>query len=81
MAFMSTQDMLNIFLIFVFLIMTICAVFATYYFVQALKSITQFSDDCDEIAQNLKNKVQMKALVAIPALLVALAGKIIKKRG
>lgn len=61
---------------------TACIVFVTYYFIQALKSMAQLTDDLDEIAQNLKNKLQMKALAAIPALLVALAGKVIRgKRG
>lgn len=76
----NTQDTLNIFLIIALFVITSCAVFATVYFVQALKSITQLSDDLDETAQNLKNKLQLKALAAIPALLVALASKVIKRK-
>lgn len=74
------QDTLNIFILLVLITLSICAVFTTYYFVQALKSITQLSDDLDETARSLKNKVQLKALAAIPALLIALAGKL-RKRG
>lgn len=77
---MSTQDTLNIFLILAVLIMTVCVVYISFYLAQALKSMTNLSDDLDEIALNIKNKVAIKALAAIPALLVALVGKVIKKR-
>ena len=77
---MSSQDILNIFLILGFIIITACIVYATYYFVQALKSMTQLADDLDQTAQNLKNKIQLKALAAIPALLVALASRVIKRK-
>lgn len=77
---MGSQDILNVFLILGFLTITACIVFATFYFVQALKSISKLTDDLDDLTQNIKNKVQLKALSAIPALLMALAGKIIKKR-
>lgn len=77
---MSTQDTLNIFLILAVLVITVCVVYISFYLVQALKSITNLSDDLGEIALNIKNKVAIKALAAIPALLVALVGKVIKKR-
>lgn len=77
---MNSQEILNVFLIIGILVIIPCVIFATYYFVQALKSITQLADDLDETAQNLKNKIQMKALTAILALLISLASKIIKKR-
>lgn len=77
---MSTQDTLNIFLILAVLVMTVCVVYISFYLAQALKSITNLSDDLGEIALNIKNKVAIKALAAIPALLVALVGKVIKKR-
>ncbi|MBI3103711.1 hypothetical protein HYZ05_02110 [Candidatus Daviesbacteria bacterium] len=74
------QETLNIFLLLALFVVTTCIVFATFYFVGALKSITQLADDLDETTQSLKNKVQLKALTAIPALLVALAGKVIRKK-
>lgn len=77
---MNTTDTLNILLIIALFIITACIVYATYYFGQALKSITALSDDLDEIAQGIKDKVRLKALAAIPALLVALVGRIIKKK-
>lgn len=76
---MNSPDVLNVFLIIGFVVIVTCVVFITYYSVQALKSITQLSDDLGESAQNLKNKLQLKVLAAIPALLVALVGKIIKR--
>lgn len=41
----------------------------------------RLSDNLEETAQGIKEKVQMKALVAIPAILVSLIGRFIKKRG
>lgn len=62
------------------LVITACVVYVSFYLVQALKSVTNLSDDIDEIALNIKNKVALKALTAIPALLVSLVGKVIKKK-
>lgn len=76
---MNSQDLLNTFLIIGFVVIVTCVVFLTYYSIQALKSITQLSDDLGESAQNLKNKLQLKALAAIPAVLVALVGKLLKR--
>lgn len=77
---MESQDILNVFLILGFLIITACFVFATFYFVQALKSITNLADDLDGVTQSIKDKVALKTLAAIPALLIALVSKVIKKR-
>lgn len=77
---MSTQDTLNIFLIFGLFVTVACFVYLTYYFVQALKSFSSLVDNLDETTQGIKEKLQMKALAAIPALIVALAAKVIKKR-
>ncbi len=77
---MGTQDTLNIFLIIGLFIIVSCFVYTSYYFVKALKSVSTLADNLDEITQSIKNKIQMKALAAIPALLVALIGRVIKKR-
>lgn len=76
----STQDTLNIFLIIGLFIIVSCFVYITYYFVQALKSFSSLADSLDETTQSVKEKLQMKALAAIPALLVALVGRVIKKK-
>lgn len=76
---MNAQEVLNFFLVATLLIITICVVFVTYYLVKALKSVTTLADAATETTQDLKNKLQMKALVTIPALIVALAGKILRR--
>lgn len=81
MRFVNTQELLNIFLILGFIVITSCIVFITFYLVQALKAIAQMASSIDETTQNIKEKVQLKALAAVPALLVALVSRIFKRRG
>lgn len=65
----TPQDLMNTLLILGFLVITACIVYVSYYLVQTLKSIT-----------NLVNSLgKVKVLAAIPALLIALASKIIKR--
>ncbi len=73
------QQMLYTFLIIALLIVTTCIVFITYYMIQALKSITTLAENLIETTEGLKNKVGLKALAAIPPILVALVGKIIRR--
>ena len=77
---MNTQDLLNLSLALSFIVITTCIVFITIFFVQALKSISTMASDVSDTTQSIKEKVQMKALAAIPALLVAIAGKIIRRK-
>ncbi len=77
---MATQDLLNLILTLGIIVITTCFVFITFYFVQSLKSISNMASDISDATQSIKEKLQMKALSAIPALLVALAGKIIKRK-
>ncbi len=76
----TAQDFLNIILVVGALIITACIVYVSYFLVQALKSITNLSDSLEDTTQGIRDKIQLKALAAIPALLVAIAGKIIKKK-
>lgn len=76
---MYTQDALNIFLIIALIVVVACIVYVSFYLVSALKSVTNLTDDTDEVVEGLKSKVQMRALLAIPAILISLAGKLIKK--
>lgn len=78
---MTSQDGLNLILAAGFLIITACIVYVAFYLVQALKSIRNLSESLDETTQNIKDKIQLKALAAIPALLIALIAKLLKKRG
>lgn len=78
----TIQDFLIIILAVGVLVITACLVYVSYYLVRALKSITILSDSLEDTAQGIKDKVQLKALAAIPALLITIIGKIIKnKRG
>lgn len=77
---MNTQDILSVFLIVSLFIVTICIVFISYFFVQALKAVTRMADNIEQTSEDIKRKLQLKALAAIPALLVALAGKVIKRK-
>lgn len=80
MSSMSTQDLLNLALSLGFIVITICVVFITFFLIQALKSISSAAEGISDTTQSIKEKIQMKALAAIPALLLGLASKIIKKR-
>ena len=76
----STQDILNGLVIFGLLIITGCIVYTTYYLVKALKAINSLADSLLSTTQNIKEKIQMRALITIPALIVALVSKILRKR-
>lgn len=76
---MSTQDLLNIILIIGFLIIVACISFITYFLVQALKTIAKLADSLENTSENIKEKLQMRALTALPALLIALVGRFLKK--
>ena len=77
---MSTQDILNLVLIIFLLVITSCIILLTFYFIQALKAISALADNLEDTTQSIKDKIQMKALSTIPALLVTLASKIIKRK-
>ena len=76
----NTQDLLNLSLALGIIVITICVVFITFFFVQALKSVSNMTENISDITQNIKEKMQMKALAAIPAILVSLASKIIRRK-
>ncbi len=76
---MSTQEILNTLLVTGLLIITACIVLVTFFLVKALKSIINLTESLAETSDNIKQKLQMRFLAAIPALLVALVGKLIKR--
>ena len=78
---MNTQELLNIFLILGFIVITSCVVFITYFFVQTLRAITNLANNLEETTQGIRDKIQLKALAAVPALIVAMAARIFKRRG
>ena len=80
MRTVNTQDVVSIFLIILLVIVTVCIAFVSYFFVQALKSITRMADNIEETTEDIKRKLQMKALAAIPAILVSLVSQVIKRK-
>lgn len=70
---MNTQDILNLVLIITLLVITTCIVFVTLFFIKALKAI-------EDTTQSIKDKIQMKALAALPALVIGLLGRVIKRK-
>ena len=76
----STPETQNTLIVVGFLIITACTLYITYYLVKALKSITNLADSLVNTTQDIKNKIQMRTLIAIPALLVALVSKILRRR-
>lgn len=77
---MDSQDTLNLSLAFGFIVITICIVFITFFLIQTLKSVSNMASDISETTQSLKEKIQMKALAALPAILLGLASRIIRRK-
>lgn len=75
----NTQDILNIFLILGIITVTSCVVFMTYFFIRTLRAVQDLADHLVDTTENLRNKVGLKALAAIPPILVALIGKFIRR--
>lgn len=76
---MNIQETLTALLVAGFLIISVCFIFITYYLVKTLKSVINLTDSLGETTQNIKDKIQMKVLTVIPALVVALIGRILKR--
>lgn len=77
---MNTGDLLNIFLIIGLIILVICVVFVTYYFVQALRTVQSLAEDLKDTTLGIKQKLQMRAFAVIPSVLAALISRVFRKR-
>lgn len=77
---MNLQDVLYTILVIGIITIVICAMFATYYLVKALKSITNILNNLEDAAVKAKEGIRIKVLAAVPAILLALASKLIRKR-
>ena len=75
-----TQETLNIFLVIFLVVFTSCIVVLTYFFIMALKTVINVADRVTETAEDIKSKLQFRALAALPAILLALV-KNFRKRG
>lgn len=78
---MNSQEILNTLLIIGLVIITSCVLYITYYFVRALKTIINLTDNLEEAAQNIRGRLGIKALAYVPAVLIALISRFFKKRG
>lgn len=76
---MDTRDVLNIFLIFSIFTITACVVFVSYFFVQALKAVTNLTEHLKNSTEGLKNKLSLKALAAVPSIFIALMARLLKR--
>ena len=76
---MTTQDILNIFLIISLFIFITCVLFTTYFLIQALKAVTNLAEDLKNTTQGFKDRLNLKVLAAIPSVFVALLSKIIRR--
>ncbi len=76
---MGTQDLLNAVLIIGFLIIVVCISFVTFFLVQALKAVSKLAESLENTTQDVREKIQMKALRMVPALLLALVSRIFKR--
>ena len=68
---MDLITFLIILLVVEFFIIACCLLVVTYLLIRSLKTVANFTNSLSKV----------KALLAVPALAVALLGKIIKKRG
>ncbi|MBI2315135.1 hypothetical protein HYU93_03735 [Candidatus Daviesbacteria bacterium] len=76
---MGTQDLLNAVLIIGFLIIVVCIGFVTFFLVQTLKAVSKLAESLENTTQDVREKIQMKALRMVPALLLALVSRIFKR--
>lgn len=74
------SDALNFLLILGFLIITVCIVLVTFFLVKALKSIARLADALGNASENFRNSLQIKALSSIPAIILALISKLLRRR-
>lgn len=77
---MGTQDLLNILLAAGFLIITVCVLTITYFLIKTLKAITELSQSLANTTEGLRDNIKIRALTALPALVISLLGKLIRRR-
>lgn len=76
---MNSKDILDLFLILGVITFTGCVVFLTFFLIQALKAIKALAEELKETTEGLKDKAGLKVITAIPAILLALLGRVIKR--
>ena len=76
---MSIQEIVNILLVVGLLIISACVVATTFFLIKALKAITNLADSLQDTSQSIREKIQMRFLVALPAIVLGILGKILKR--
>ncbi|MBI2019344.1 hypothetical protein HYS95_01575 [Candidatus Daviesbacteria bacterium] len=76
---MNTQDLLNILLAAGLLTFIACLLVVTYFLVKTLKAVTELSRSLSNTAEGLRDNIKMRVLTALPALVVSLISKLIRR--
>ncbi|MCR4305601.1 MAG: hypothetical protein NUV73_00780 [Candidatus Daviesbacteria bacterium] len=76
---MSIQEVINILLVIGLLIISACIVTITFFLIKALKAITNLADSLQDTSQSIREKIQMRFLAALPAIVLGMLGKILKR--
>lgn len=72
MSLMTASDIIGLILAIGFIIIAVCVVFVTVYFIKALKSITSLADSLQNTTENIREKIQNRFLSSIPAIFITL---------
>lgn len=76
---MSSQDILNVVLIIGILVFVGAISLIAFFLIKALKAITNLAESLEDTTQNIKEKLQLKALAVIPPILIGLVSRIFKR--
>lgn len=76
---MNAGEIVSIFLAAGFLIIALCALLITVFLIKALKSVTKLADSLQNTSEDLRSRVQGRLFAAIPAILMAIIGRILKR--
>jgi|Napbiome12C3dose_1001474.scaffolds.fasta_scaffold00001_321 hypothetical protein len=76
---MSLQEIINILLVVGLLVISACVVIITFFLIKALKAVIRLADSLQDTSQSIKEKIQMRFLATLPAIVLGILGKIIKR--
>lgn len=76
---MSVPEVINFLLIIGLLIISACIVVITFFLIKALKAITNLAESLQNTSQSIREKIQMRFVAALPAILVGILGKILRR--
>lgn len=76
---MSSQEIISIVSTVGFLIIVVCAIFITFYLIKALQSLKTLADSLQNTTEKIKEKIQINILKFVPAIVVGLIGRLLKR--